>query len=220
MKTTQEKIEVMQAAVRGETIEFRPLRGTILNTWVDAKENPNWDWYNLDYRVKPIVNMKIAAGHNTLNFTEDVVGVDMGWRLLDRDEIKPRSQCIPSIEYYKLGMGWTSGHLREDSYLYTYRTKLTREQLAKYDLPPRIVKKRVPLGPVDFPPGTILRRDSWNPTTWTAVLFVGAKKIRHCTNEKGQADRLYAELVDMYSRSLDGGKTWLPCYKEIEVMEE
>lgn len=190
------------------------------NVWLAPNGQPSWDWYNLDYRVKPIVNMKIAAGHNPLNFTEEVVEVEMGWRLLDRDEIKPRSQHIPSIEYHKPFIGWASDQMMADSPRFIYRTKLTREQLAKYDLPSRIVKKRVPLGPVDFPPGTILRRDSWNPTTWTAVLFVGAKKIRYCTDEKGQADRLYVELVDMYSRSLDGGKTWLPCYKEVEVMEE
>jgi len=223
MKTTQEKIEVMQAAARGETIEFRPRGGPILNTWADAKENPNWDWHNLDYRVKPAPASKIASGHNPLNFTEEVVEVDMGWRLLDADEIKPRKRSIEDtnlIEKFTPLYGWEQrwhGNLPG----FTYRTKLTREQLAKYDLPSRIVKKRVPCTAADFPPGTILRHESWRPTTWTAVIFVGAEKIRYCTNEHGQGERSYVSMVDTeFSRSLDGGKTWLACYRLIEEVTE
>lgn len=90
----------------------------------------------------------------------------------------------------------------------------------EFRLPPKIVKKRVPCTAVDFPPGTILRHESWRPTTWTAVIFVGAGKIRYCTEEHGQGERSYFSMVDTeFSRSLDGGKTWLPCYKEIEVTE-
>lgn len=51
MKTTKEMIEVMQAYERGEQIQCKALEGDIYG-WDDAKE-PWWDWYHLDYRVKP-----------------------------------------------------------------------------------------------------------------------------------------------------------------------
>lgn len=51
MKTTKEMIEVMQAFERGEQIQCKALEGDIYG-WDDTKE-PWWDWYHLDYRVKP-----------------------------------------------------------------------------------------------------------------------------------------------------------------------
>ena len=48
MKTTKEKIEVMQAYDRGEKIEFMDCR----REWKDVYE-PIWDWVHCDYRVKP-----------------------------------------------------------------------------------------------------------------------------------------------------------------------
>lgn len=47
MKTTKEMIEVMQAYERGEQIEI-----FVKGHWVEH-DNPYWDWYNFDYRVKP-----------------------------------------------------------------------------------------------------------------------------------------------------------------------
>ena len=48
MKTTKEMIEVMQAYERGEQIQLSKKDGN----WICA-QNPNWDWLNFDYRVKP-----------------------------------------------------------------------------------------------------------------------------------------------------------------------
>ena len=48
MKTTKEMIEVMQAYLKGEKIEYR-----YGNTdWLECRV-PIWDWNNFDYRVKP-----------------------------------------------------------------------------------------------------------------------------------------------------------------------
>ena len=47
MKTTQEMIEVMQAYLRGEKIEYR-----YGNTdWLECRV-PIWNWNNIEYRVK------------------------------------------------------------------------------------------------------------------------------------------------------------------------
>ncbi len=58
MKTTKEMIEVMQAFDRGERIEIF-LKGH----WVEH-DNPYWDWYNFDYRVKP-KNKKVYVPFDT-----------------------------------------------------------------------------------------------------------------------------------------------------------
>lgn len=48
MKTTKEKIEVMQAYEMGEQIQLLNMDGN----WED-KECPAWNWAKCDYRVKP-----------------------------------------------------------------------------------------------------------------------------------------------------------------------
>ena len=71
--------------------------------------------------------------------------------------------------------------------------------------------KRVPLGPEDFPPGTVVRvTSSKNKVHWVAVVKVSIKGIYH---RDGDAE--YSYLMAETERSIDGGKTWLPCYKEV-----
>jgi len=51
MKTTKEKIAVMQAYVNGEKLEILlPSMGW--DEWRAVGE-PHWDWQNIDYRIKP-----------------------------------------------------------------------------------------------------------------------------------------------------------------------
>lgn len=54
MKTTKEKIEVMQAYIDGKEIEIKKLTDTA--SWVKIissnKNEPEWDWRNFDYRIK------------------------------------------------------------------------------------------------------------------------------------------------------------------------
>lgn len=49
MKTTAEKIAVMEAQTRGEEIEFRS-RPRTSGPW-DRVRDPTWDWASYDYRV-------------------------------------------------------------------------------------------------------------------------------------------------------------------------
>lgn len=51
MKTTEEMIEVMQAFVKGEGIEYKNYDG---DTWIETI-HPVWDWAFYDYRIKPKV---------------------------------------------------------------------------------------------------------------------------------------------------------------------
>ena len=74
--------------------------------------------------------------------------------------------------------------------------------------------KRVPLGPEDFPPGTVVRKVGW--TVWDAVIA--------CTNVgvyAGVANQRHVKPVPYFQltnheKSTDFGKTWQPCWKEVE----
>lgn len=50
MKTTREKIEVMEAYERGEQIEYKPFQWD--KGW-RIESDPNWNWSQFDYRIKP-----------------------------------------------------------------------------------------------------------------------------------------------------------------------
>lgn len=75
----------------------------------------------------------IAPGHNPDKLTIEQVGE--GWRLLDEDEIKRRQTTI-SIQYWDSLHAFWSGLSQEgrDANL-TYRTKLSRAELAALDAP-------------------------------------------------------------------------------------
>lgn len=53
MKTLAQKIEIMQAAQRGETIEMQYLNRT--GGWLEPSDQDKiaWNWDSFDYRVKP-----------------------------------------------------------------------------------------------------------------------------------------------------------------------
>lgn len=53
MKTTEEKIAIMQAYVDGQHIQYR--EDFYDREWSDFDEGsyPTWDWSSSDYRIKP-----------------------------------------------------------------------------------------------------------------------------------------------------------------------
>ena len=63
MKTTREMIDVMQAYLRGEEIEYR----CGYKDWLECRI-PIWDWNNLDYRVKPKTKTKTKTRTKYLQF--------------------------------------------------------------------------------------------------------------------------------------------------------
>jgi len=79
MKTLEEKIEIMQAALAGAEIQYN----TLTDNWADI-DNPSWDWDGQDYRVKPenkqvpydfkdIPNLVLHTFiHNNVQHTEEV----------------------------------------------------------------------------------------------------------------------------------------------------
>ena len=51
MRTTREKIKIMEAYENKEKIEFRLIDHEYLLFWLPAFA-PNWDWELCDYRIK------------------------------------------------------------------------------------------------------------------------------------------------------------------------
>lgn len=53
MKTTKEMAEIMLAYERGEQIEFMPKNLRSSANWTTMTQEPEWNWSDFDYRVKP-----------------------------------------------------------------------------------------------------------------------------------------------------------------------
>jgi len=71
--------------------------------------------------------------------------------------------------------------------------------------------KRVPLGPEDVKPGSLVRLPG-AASTWCAVLEVDRWSITAFTRAATVLD--YLKLQSAYEISRDGGKTWHGCWKE------
>lgn len=174
-------------------------------------EPPSWLWDSSQYRLAqhvPAPVDPIAKGHNPDKLKISQVGE--GWRLLDYDEYRERA-CTKEIQLWavKLNGGWGDGWVEGSTYEYTYRTRLSREELAALDAPKFVrwdCAEDIPL-PVCFIRtgtgywGTIVAADSeglhaYHPT--------GGKIVRH----------RYINL-DVYQYSTDR-KEWKPCTKEVK----
>ena len=209
----KDKIKVMQHFAEGGKVEYRRQMDS---EW-QSVDKPCWDWSIVQYRIQS----PITAGHNPHNLTEDQVECDKGWRLLEEHEIKSdvstrRNELPPNVlqmwlpEDERWDLEFRPGGNDRSC---TYRTLLYPADLAKYDIKP---KTKQPLTAADFPPGTLLRCHKEFPNIpW----------IQYALNENGiivwwpnevTKHWTWNTLTILYlERSLDQGKTWLPCYKEV-----
>lgn len=96
MKSTSEKIEVMQAHVLGKKIQFK-YHSSNNDKWRDI-DNPNWAWSVCDYRVKSTPREFVLAYRTD---TGEVLGV-----------AKPDSFISVNPNNVKVGMISTM-HVRE-----------------------------------------------------------------------------------------------------------
>lgn len=201
----KEMIKVMQHFADGGAEVERRHYG--FNNWVKCPA-PVWNWEVSEYRIH---KSPIAAGHNPDNLTEEQVECKLGWRLLASDEIKERG--LPPINTIQCWISehteWnTTGHYKGNDKRFNYRTRLTPANLAEYDIKP---KTKVPLTAQDFPPGTVVRLEDANTDSWFLVLYTGGLSI----SIQSRSTLLYTDLLAQWQYSTDGGKTWLPCYKEV-----
>lgn len=115
MKTTAEKIAVMQAAKDARFATVQMIRqdeeGDYVGDWRNVEGEPLWDWCRYDYRIKP--PEPIAKGNNPDNLTVSQVG--KGWRLLTKEEIEERAKVMKltkDIDCWQCDKKWYYG--RED----------------------------------------------------------------------------------------------------------
>lgn len=81
--------------------------------------------------------------------------------------------------------------------------------------------RKVPCGPEHFPPGTVMNAATWSPKTYASVLVAttrGVNMLIGCNSSPSFIE--YEKMIPNASlshlqRSIDGGKTWLPCYVEV-----
>ena len=76
-------------------------------------------------------------------------------------------------------------------------------------------KVRKPCGPEHFPPGTFVR-SKFKAEFWAMLLGVGPSGIDVVWDTVEIQRHCFTKLLGIWERSLDGGKTWLPCYVEVE----
>jgi hypothetical protein len=82
VKTTAEKIAVMQAFEDGKEIQFR--NNSRPDSWIDCP-NPAWNWEMTDYRVKPEPRViwvnEYSDGLNTWHYqTREDANINIGRR--------------------------------------------------------------------------------------------------------------------------------------------
>lgn len=143
----------------------------------------------------------IAEGHNPAELTNSQVGE--GWKLKALGEQVSRDQC----ERWAITNNWVAADrdfVVSKGEITTHRVPITKP------------KRRIPCGPEHFPPGTILRHSDY-PNAWQMVIWVQSYGIGSMDSKGEFVKERYGRLVGFNGqRSIDGGKTWLPCYVETE----
>ena len=191
----------------GTQTEFKPLFG----------KRPDWfsqtTIYDYDFTSQ-------APGHNPEKFSMHETGYHAGWRLLSFEEILiAKDKRLPDDHDIE--------HLYDNAWIratgvYTttlaFRTKRPHnywlDLLRKQEPPQQKVMRRIPCGREHFPPGTVIRSSESKQHEWYAVLGTEAG----CLWIGGSA-KLWSfdsSRLMSYQRSLDRGRTWLPCYIETE----
>jgi len=117
-----------------------------------AQQKPAFHWEYCDYRLAihlPATVDCTAPGHNPDRLAVSQVG--QGWRLLEEDEIKDR-EATPHIQSWENKTYWNPAPFMGSCCGITYRTRLSREALAKLDRPafdPRNIPGFRPLLPTE-----------------------------------------------------------------------
>ncbi len=179
---------------------------------------PNWLASTVLYEIDMTLQ---ARGHNRAKLTDFEVGVHDGWRLLSFEEILiAKDKRLPDdhdIEYQH-NNAWIRATC---VYITTiaFRTKRPLsywfDLLRRQEPPQQKVMRRIPCGREHFPPGTVIRRPfEDNRNEWYAVVGVEDDQLWMGGSEKPWS--FDSSLLMSYQRSLDGGRTWLPCYIETE----
>ncbi len=154
---------------------------------------------------------KICVGHNPARLTNAQVQTQDGWRLLDADELKAHGLCGIPVEYWD--NRWIGPCVSYANRRWTYRTKLSRAELAALDAPKPV--QRVALCADDLPPICWIRFPKSTPTDscWL-VTSVSSLGIFITAVERVHVWR-YDQLMSEQAEWSPDRRTWTPCYKTL-----
>lgn len=184
---------------------------------------PTWQLSAHAYRlVKP----KITDGHNPAHLT--AAQIPVGRRLMTPEEVERGAQAVdctkrkdiwvwrPEAEKWeesqRCGSAWEGSCL-----LLTYCVPVGWKD-------PLLEKKKLvrkPCGPEHFPPGTVVREivDFAPNQEWWAIISITASWLR-IGSQRESTPFNSQTFMNQHERSIDGGRTWLPCYVEVETETE
>lgn len=204
--TTEGKVAVMTAAAKGVDIEF--LNRNFMGYWI-LQPIPSWDWFQYDYRIKEEKFPDPPEGegwHNPGNLTCSEIGVENGYRLLLKSEIKEADPCDNKIEKWRRtsetwdNSGWV-GSLNSE----TYRTK--------NPLPSK--SKLIPWEAKDVPPICFVRSRTNSHKNMSALVIgtdpEGCEFLRDTRRLVELVE--WRELFNHWEYSTDR-ITWKHCSKE------
>lgn len=141
----------------------------------------------------------VAEGHNPKNLTNKEVGE--GWKLIQNctEPVNPRAECYNGHKLWVPRAGLANCPYYSAD---TYRIPITKS------------KRRVPCRPEHFPPGTFVSSTNGDGKSWSVVMYQTQTGHIKCYD----VPYSFEELANLpyWRRSVDGGKTWLPCYMEVE----
>lgn len=144
---------------------------------------------------------QVAEGHNPAGLTNSQVGE--GWKLKALGEQVSRDQC----ERWAITNNWVAADrdfVVSKGEITTHRVPITKP------------KRRIPCGPEHFPPGVVLRKPGAS-AFWQVVTKVRSSEVMTPNYDGDLLSISFKQLADdMVERSIDSGKTWLPCYVETE----
>lgn len=179
-----------------------------------AADFPNWSLPNLLWRPKPLTFPDPPEGEkwqNPDNLTPDQLGEE--YRLLLESEIINR-YYEAFIHTWNDGM-WDTYYWKGSSLQSTYRVPASTP--FHWDKPKLI---RVPLGPEDVPPGSVLRKLHSPAAVWVAPAAVLTTSILHAANFSGDIEEISWENLKNHWQILRPGRDpatgWEPCWKEVE----
>lgn len=113
--------------------------------------------------------------------------------------INGHKQGKPVQRKYRIGSGYVWEDIEEPNW-----------NFRDYDYRLKPEPKKLPLGPEDFPPGTVLRHKTWAKESWSSLEGVRLDKVLF-----GGMCLIYADVTLLeWLRRLPNTTEWLPCYKK------
>lgn len=213
--TNEERIQTAEAmlAYYKAPVDKKPAIELLVGDgyqWSFIGGEPSWT-PEYRYRLAQEPAPAIAEGHNPAKLTVDQIPA--GRRLMTREEVARRNgESPPCADIH----GWVESGWNMGAHV-GYHINTTYSVPIDWKDPLLKKKVRKPCGPEHFPPGTVVREIvKYEPNKeWLAIICMTEFWLR-IGFQRDSTPFDSPTFMNQYERSLDGGKTWLPCFVEVE----